>query len=46
MYTKEEMKIVEYVETQNPKSIENVRGEINKIKSIILKNIQKKKSSK
>jgi hypothetical protein len=42
-YTKEELEIVDYVENSNPKSISNLKEEIELITNIVSENVQKKK---
>jgi hypothetical protein len=42
-YTKEELKIVDYIENTNPKSVSNLKEEIKLITNIVSKNVQKKK---
>ena len=44
MYTKEEQEIVDYIEIQNPKSIENVTDKISKIKSAVTIKYTKRKA--
>jgi len=41
MYTKEELEIVDYIEEENPRSIDELKSEIEKIKSAVkAKNIK------
>ena len=42
-YTEEELEIVDYVENSNPKSIPNLKEEMELITSIVSENTQKKK---
>ena len=44
MYTKEELEIIDYIENQNPKSIENLRSEIETIKKAVTDKYNKRKA--
>ncbi len=44
MYTKDELEIVEYIETRNPKSVENLNDKISKIKSAVTTKYTKRKA--
>ncbi len=44
MYTKEELEIVDYIETQNPKSIENLSQRIDIIKTAVTTKYTKRKA--
>lgn len=44
MYTKDEEEIVTYIETQNPKSVENVADKMSKIKSAVTTKYTKRKA--
>lgn len=41
MYTKEETEIVDYIENENPSSVDNVADKISKIKSAVVKKYTK-----
>ncbi len=42
-YSSEELEIVDYIENTNPKSVPNLKEEIEVITNIVSKNVQKKK---
>ncbi len=42
-YTEEELEIVDYIENTNPKSVPNLKEEMELITSIVSENVQKKK---
>lgn len=44
MYTKEELEIIDYIETKNPKSVDNLSDKINMIKSAVTKKYTKRKA--
>lgn len=44
MYDKEELEVVEYVETQNPKSVDGVTEKIDLIKSAVTSKYTKRKA--
>ena len=44
MYDKDELEILNYIETQNPKSVDDLKSKINKIKSIVQEKNTKRKA--
>ncbi len=42
-YTEEELEIVDYIENTNPKSVPNLKEEMELITNIVSENVQKKK---
>ena len=44
MYDKDELEILDYIETQNPKSVDDLESKINKIKSIVQEKNTKRKA--
>ena len=44
MYTKEELEIIDYIENQNPKSVENLQSEIETIKKAVTDKYNKRKA--
>ena len=44
MYTKEELEIVDYIENQNPKSIDNVKEKMAKIQTAVTDKYNKRKA--
>jgi len=44
MYDKDELEILDYIETQNPKSVDDLKSKINKIKSIVQEKNTKRKA--
>ena len=44
MYTKDELEIVDYIEKQNPKSVDNVKEKIEKIKTAVTEKYNKRKA--
>ena len=44
MYTDEELEIVDYIETQNPKSVDNMSEKLDKIKSAVTTKYTKRKA--